>query len=58
MPNDKTETVPIETDGLCTTVTGRIMMEGDKVDEPSGDLIYAMRDTSGNKGIFNMIYCI
>ena len=48
MPNDKTETVPIETDGLCTTVTGRIMMEGDKVDEPTGDLIYAMRDTSGN----------
>ena len=47
MPNDKTETLPIETDGLCTTVTGRIMMEGDKVDEPTGDLIYAMRDTSG-----------
>ena len=59
MPNDKTETVPIETDGLCTTVTGIIMKEGDKIDEPTGDLIFSMRDTSGNlKGILNMKCCI
>ena len=47
MPNDKTETVPIITDGLCTTVTGIIMKDGDKVDQPTGDLIFSMRDTSG-----------
>ena len=48
MPNNKTETVSIETDGLCTTVTGIIMKDGDKINEPTGDLIFSMRDTSGN----------
>ena len=54
MPDKNTETVAKESDGdsgagLCTTVTGIIMKEGDKVDAPTGDLIFTRRDTSGKK---------
>ena len=48
MPDDKTETIPRETDevtglGLCTTVTGVVLVDG----EPTGDLIFTRRGTSG-----------
>ena len=54
MPDKDTETVAKESDGdsgagLCTTITGIIMNEGDKVDAPTGDLIYTRRDTSGKE---------
>ena len=53
-PDKNTETVAKESDGdsgagLCTTVTGIIMNEGDKVDAPTGDLIFTKRDTSGKE---------
>ena len=54
MPDKNTKTVAKESDGelgagLCTTVTGIIMKEGDSVDAPTGDLIYTRRDTSGKE---------
>ena len=43
VPDGKTETVPMETDGVCTTVQGTILIDG----EPTGDLVYTRRGTDG-----------